>query len=172
MKQLLVLFAVVFMVAPFAAAQVEQIDASTVNSFSPDPLATGTFDLCINVTVSSPDLEYLDRFEIDLPDGWTVNTVTPPARTGCSTADPVAGGTDAGNVVYWQGASYAPGGSGCGAWLNGTYDFCVNVTEPVYSGPYNMPWLIIGDGWANPPHSVSGTLTNVVPVELMSFDVE
>ena len=175
MKKYVVLLAVVFLVVPFAAAQEEQIDASTVNSYTPDPLpAAGTaFDLCFNVTVDSPDFEYMDRFEVDLPDGWTINTVTPPTRTGCSTADPVTGGTDAGNVVYWQGANYVPvTGSGCGAWSNGTYDFCANVTEPTYAGPYDFPWAIAGDVYGSPPHSTSGTITGVVPVDLMSFDVE
>ena len=173
MKKYVVFCAVAMLVAPLAIAQTEQIDASTVNSYTPDPLpAPGTFDLCFNVTVDSPDLEYMDRFEIDLPDGWTINTVTLPTLTGCSGADPGASGTDAGNVAYWQGSNYAPGGSGCGAWLNGTYDFCANVTEAAYAGPYDFPWTIWGDGYNAAPHSVSGTITGVVPVELMSFDVE
>jgi hypothetical protein len=173
MRKFVVVFAVAMMVAPFALAQTEQIDASTVNFFTPDPLpAPGTFDLCFNVTVDSPDAEYMDRFEVDLPDGWTINTVTPPARTGCGSADPVTGGTEAGNVVYWQGANYVPAGSGCGAWNNSTYDFCANVTMPSYTGPYDFPWTIWGDVWGAAPHSVSGTISGVVPVELMSFEIE
>jgi hypothetical protein len=172
MKKTLCVIALM-LVAGFAGAQTEQIDASTVNSFTPDPLpAPGTFDICFNVTVDSPDLEYLDRFQVDLPDDWTINTVTPPARTGCSAADPVTGGTDAGNVVYWQGANYSPAGSGCGAWNNATYDFCANVTMASYTGPYDFDWGIFGDVWGDPPHSTSGTLSNVVPVELMSISVE
>ena len=172
MRKFVVVFAVAMMVAPFALAQTEQIDASTVNFFTPDPLpAPGApFDLCFNVTVSSPDLEYLDRFEVDLPDGWTINTVTPPPETGCSGG--VGGGTDPGNLVYWQGANYVPGGSGCGGWSNGTYDFCANVTMPSYTGPYDFPWIIWGDGYNAPPHSVSGTISGVVPVELMSLEIE
>jgi len=173
MKKYVVFCAVAMLVAPLAIAQTEQIDASTVNSFSPDPLSPGTFDLCFNVTVDSPDAEYMDRFEIDLPDGWTINSVTPPVGTGCGSADPVTGGTDAGNVVYWQGANYVPvTGSGCGAWSNGTYDFCANVTEAAYAGPYDFPWTVYGDVWGAVPHSVSGTITGVVPVELMSFEIE
>ena len=174
MRKFVVVFAVAIMVAPFALAQTEQIDASTVNFFTPDPLpAPGApFDLCFNVTVDSPDLEYLDRFEIDLPDGWAINSVTLPPLNGCSGASPGAAGIDAGNVVYWQGSNYAPGGSGCGAWINGTYEFCANVTDPAYTGPYDFPWIIWGDGWAATPHSVSGTITGVVPVELMSFEIE
>ena len=173
MKKYVVVFAVMILVAPFALAQTEQIDASTVNSFTPDPLpAPGTYDLCFNVTVDTPDAEYMDRFEIDLPDGWTINSVTQPAQNGCSSALPGVSDTDAGNLVYWQGSNYAPGGSGCGAWNNGTFDFCANVTEPSYTGPYDFVWTIWGDGWAAAPHSVSGDILGVVPVELMSFEIE
>ena len=31
---------------------------------------------------------------------------------------------------------------------------------------------IAGDVYESPPHSTSGTITGVVPVDLMSFDVE
>jgi len=55
--------------------------------------------------------------------------------------------------------------------LNGTYDFCANVTEPSYTGPYDFPWTIFGDGWGSGTHSLSGTITGVVPVELMSFEI-
>ncbi len=103
MKKTMCLVAVMLM-ATFAGAQVEQIDASTVNFFTPDPLpAAGTaFDLCFDVTVDSPDTEYMDRFEVDLPDAWTVNSVTLPALTGCGSADPGVSGTDAGNVVLCE----------------------------------------------------------------------
>jgi len=173
MRKVIIVIAVAMLCAPLAVAQGDQIDNSTVNSFSPDPLsAPGTFDICFNVTVDSPDLEYMDRFDVDLPDDWTINTVTPPAGTGCSSALPVEGGTEAGNLVYFQGANYMVGGSGCGAWDNGTYDFCANITMDPYNGPYMFNWNIWGDSWGEPPHSISGSITDVVPVELLEFDVE
>ena len=77
------------------------INASTVNSVSPGQLPAGmAVDVCFNVTVSSPDLEYLYRFDVDLPDTWTVNSVADVTGTGCGSGH--TRGTGAGNVIYWQ----------------------------------------------------------------------
>ena len=106
----------------------EQIDGSTVNSVTPAALVPGTaVDLCLNVTVSSPDKEYMDRFDFNLPDNWTINSVADVAGTGCGRGHTF--GVEAGNVVYWQTNGYPPQ-TGCGDWANGTYDFCANVTVP------------------------------------------
>jgi subtilisin family serine protease len=140
-----------------------EIDNSTVNSVSPDLLPPAIpFDLCFNVTVDSPDLEYMDRFDVDLPDGWTVNSV---AATPSTTGEITEEGVEAGNVVYWQDDECPPP-TYYGAWWNGTYDFCANVTVPDCVGePWSFPWNIIGDGWGSAPHSVSGTAG---PVQCLS----
>jgi hypothetical protein len=133
---------------------ISQIDDSTVNYVSPDTLPFGApVNLCFNVTVDSPDLEYMDRFDVDLPDGWTVVWVYPVADTGCGSGS--VEGVDPGNVLYWQTTGYP---TTCGAWDNDVYDFCADVSLPDCSGaPWSPPWNIIGDGCGGLPHEVSGT---------------
>jgi len=126
----------------------KSMSGSTVNSVTPNPISSlgVPLDLCFNVTVSSPDDEYLARFDVNLPDGWTVNSVAnTPSNTGASTTQ----GTEAGNVVYWRTTWY------WGAWSNGTFDFCANVTIPDNTGaPWSLPWNLIGDY-----SSINGTIT-------------
>jgi hypothetical protein len=151
-----------------AVAQ-ENIGSSTVQSVSPTSVTAGsTFDLCVTANIISPDIEYLDRLEVNLPDGWTVNSVATnsvPVAQGCGSALPPVVGTDAGNVVYWQSTGYPPA-TGCGAWNGGSggtnFDFCANVTVPNCTGaPWDLPWNIIGDGWGGEPHSATGTWASI-----------
>ena len=144
---------------------IEQIDGSTVNSVTPAVLVPGTaVDLCLNVTVSSPDKEYMDRFDFNLPDNWTINSVADLAGTGCGRGHTF--GVEAGNVVYWQTNGYPPQ-TGCGDWANGTYDFCANVTVPDCSGaPWSLPWNVTGDGYGSPPHGASGVATAACTVQI------
>ncbi len=127
------------------------IGGSTVNSVTPNPVSPGApFDLCFNVTASTPDDEYVLRFDVNLPDGWTVNSVAnTPGNTGASSTQ----GVEAGNVVYWQSTS------GYGAWYANTFNFCANVTLSDATGaPWSLPWNIIGENYGDPPHSVSGAI--------------
>ncbi|HSL85122.1 MAG TPA: kelch repeat-containing protein, partial [Thermoanaerobaculia bacterium] len=150
----------------------ENVGTSTLANVTPTLLTVGSpFDLCFTVFVQSPDAEYGDHFDVDLPDGWTVNSVAansvPPAD-GCSSALPPASGTAAGNVVYWQSNGYPPQ-TGCGAWNGGStgenFDFCANVTIPDTTGaPWTLPWNYVGDGWGVAPHSVSGNWGPVQPL--------
>jgi len=132
-----------------------QIDDSTVNYVSPTIVsAPFAFDICFNTTVDSPDLEYMDRFDIDLPDNWVVTEVYTTTPTGCVTTS--IAGVENNQLVYWQIDGSIP--SGCGAWNNGTYDFCAAVNVPDCSGaPWSFPWNIVGDGFGDPSHGVSGT---------------
>lgn len=149
----------------------ENVGTSTLANVTPTLLTVGSpFDLCFTVFVQSPDLEYGDRFDVNLPDGWTVNSVAansvPPAD-GCSSALPPVSGTAAGNVVYWQSAGALP--TGCGAWDGGStgenFDFCANVTIPDTTGsPWTLPWNYVGDGYGAAPHSVAGTWGPIGPL--------
>lgn len=133
---------------------ITQINSSTVNYVSPTQVVPAIpISLCFNVTVDSPDEEYMDRFDVDLPDTWTATEVYTVPDAGCGYG--TIAGVEAGNVVYWQVDAPLP--SNCGAWNVGTYDFCANITVPDCSGePWSFPWNILGDGWGDPPHNVSG----------------
>src|SRR5512139_1290495 len=104
----LVLFLSLVLVAAPALAS---MSGSTVNAVTPDSVSPGApVDLCFNVTASSPDDEYMARFDVNLPDGWTVNSVAnTPSNIGQFTTQGVA----AGNIVYWQTDGYPSAG---GAW--------------------------------------------------------
>lgn len=150
-----------------ASAQVDNIGNSSVTGLTPDPIPTGPQTLCFTVNVQSPDIEYMDRFDVDLPDEWTVDSVAPdsvPPANGCPSALPPVAGIDPGNVVYWQSSGYVPGvPTGCGAWAGGSapgtdYEFCIDVTVPTCdTAPWNFAWNVIGDSFGDPPHSAAGT---------------
>jgi len=136
---------------------ISQISSSTVNSITPMRVPVGSpFDLCLNVTVDSPDLEYLDRFDMYVPNTWTVLQVRDVITTGCPGTS-VLSGVEPGNLVFWQTDATLP--SGCGAWRNGTYDFCAQVQAPDCAGsPWNVDWTIIGDGFGSPLHYATGII--------------
>ena len=151
---------------------IENVGSSTLANVTPANLPIGTaFDMCFTVYVQSPDAEYMDHFDADLPDGWTVNSVAPnsvPVAQGCSGALPPVVGVDAGNVVYWQSTGYPPQ-TGCGAWNGGSagtnFDFCTNITIPDTTGaPWLLPWYYVGDGYGGTPHEVSGSYGPIEPV--------
>jgi hypothetical protein len=132
------------------------IGLSSVDSVSPSQiLIQMDYDLCFDVTVDSDDLEYLDRFEVDLPDNWTIVGVYPePANSDCGAS--TTEGQEAGNVVYWQTEGFP---TTCAAWFNGTYDFCVEISVPDCSGePWSLAWHMVGDGYGAPPHELSGSV--------------
>ena len=153
----------VLMLPGTVMAQVEDIGGASVVNLVPDPIPAGPQTLCFTVNVQSPDFEYMDRFDIDLPDGWTVDAVAPdsvPVANGCPTALPVVSGTEAGNVVYWQSTGVVP--TGCGAWAGGStpgtdFDFCVDVTATGAGAPWMFPWNIVGDSFGGEPHSAAGS---------------
>ncbi len=135
-------------------AALMQIDGSTVNAIVPAALRTAVpVELCFNVTVRSPDLEYMDRFAVDLPDAWTVHSVRHVPPNGGERSEE---GVEPGNVLYWQTVGYP---ATMGAWANGTYNFCASVTLPDCIGaPWELPWIIIGDQYGDAPHTISGTI--------------
>ena len=67
---------VLCLVAPPGAWGQENITGSSVTAVNPITLTAGsTVTLCFTVNFISPDFEYMDHFDVDLPDGWTVGTV-------------------------------------------------------------------------------------------------
>ncbi|MBN1138616.1 MAG: PKD domain-containing protein [Anaerolineae bacterium] len=150
---------------------IQSVGSSTLANVTPAYLPIGTaFDLCFTVYAQSPDVEYMDHFDADLPDGWTVNSVAPdsvPPANGCSGALPPVVGVGAGNIVYWQSTGYPPQ-TGCGGWNGGSggtnFDFCTNVTIPDATGaPWTLPWYYVGDGYGGTPHDVSGSYGPIEP---------
>jgi len=169
LTQLGLVVGVLCLVAPMGAWGQENITGSTVTGVSPATVTAGTpATLCFTAFFTSPDFEYFDRLDLDLPDGWTVGTVaanTTPVANGCSGALPPVAGTEAGNVVYWQSTGYPPQ-TGCGAWIGGSagasFEFCVDVTAPDCTGaPWDIPWNIVGDSYGGTPHTLAGTFSSV-----------
>jgi uncharacterized repeat protein (TIGR01451 family) len=137
----------------------DDITGSTVNYIDPDSFSAAgeTVDLCFNMTMTTTTDEYLDGFDFDLPDDWTVNFVyDQPQNSNCGYGH--AYGVDAGNLVYWytNGMPFTQ----CGEWFPGSYDFCANVTIPAgCTGGWEFPWMIWGDGYGGvPPSTVEGSI--------------
>ena len=160
-------------------ADIQNVASSGLQSITPTELPIGTaFDMCFTFLVQSPDAEYGDRVDVDLPDDWTVNSVAAnsvPAANGCSMSLPPVSGTDGGNVVFWRSAGTLP--TGCGAWNGGSagvlFNFCANVTIPNTSGaPWSLPWNYIGDYWGSTPHYAWGTFGPVGPVNPLQLTPE
>ena len=140
--------------------EIMQIDYSVVNYVFPDHITASTpFDICFHTTVNSPDFEYMDRLDVNLPDDWTINSVElKPKVSGCLGG--TEAGWEAGNVLYWQTDQAMP--TGCGPWSNGEYDFCANVTAPSCDDePWFLDWTIIGDYYGAGPHSTTGSLNPI-----------
>jgi hypothetical protein len=144
---------------------IQNVGSSTLQIVTPTYLPIGSeFDLCFGFFMQSPDEEYADRVDVDMPDNWLVNSVSPnsvPPANGFDAALPPVAGVESGNVAFWQSTGYPPA-TFMGAWassIGGTlFDFCVNVTIPDESGaPWTLPWNYIGDNWSDAPHSKSGT---------------
>ncbi len=139
-----------------APSTIENVLDSGVTAIDPIlvPSSGDTFDLCFTVLADTNDAEYMDGFDVDLPDEWTVNQVIDVPGTGCGLGHIF--GVDAGNVIFW----YTNGmPSGCGDWTPGTYNFCANVTVNSCTTSFNLDWNYWGDTWGSPPHSASGTET-------------
>jgi hypothetical protein len=146
---------VAFTGLPPTSGGIQNVGASGVNFMDPDSFspAGATVDLCFSVHIESPDAEYMDGFDFNLPDDWTVNYVTDVPGDGCSNGHTF--GVGSGNLVYW----YTNGmPSGCGDWYYGDKNFCANVTVPAgCSTSWDIPWNYYGDTWGGVPHSASGS---------------
>jgi len=139
-------------------SEITSLDGSTVTAVWPLSIVYAIdfqYDLCFDVTVVSNDVEYMDRFEVDLPDFWEVVSVYPEAPTGCIVD--TRGGVETGNIVYWQIDGTIP--SGCGPWY-GDVQFCARIdVQACIGAPWSLPWNIIGDEFTgtSEPHQVSGS---------------
>ena len=133
------------------------VGTSTLSAVTPGNVAEGaTLDFTFTVAWAPADSEYLSRFNVTLPAEWTINSVAapPPEDTFCT---PPLGSGNTGQTVWWGEPP-----DGCGPWNNPSYDFSVNVTVTTCTGaPWDLPWLIEGDGWAAAPHTASGTYASV-----------
>lgn len=120
------------------------------------PNATGVLNF--EVTVSSPDEEYLDGLTMVFPTGMTpiITGTSDPitANNGCSSAtgqlNPISGQT-----ITW-GEITTP--TGCGYLDAGTYTFSVGVTIGAITGAQTISYTIHGDGYGGTPHSVTGNI--------------
>lgn len=136
------------------------ISASTVSAISPGTVQPGqTLDITFTVEVVTPDLEYMDSFDVTLPDQWTINSLTPNTggnQTGCF-YDAVA--STSGQTIAWATPSLD---DGCGPFGPGTHNFVANITVDSCAGaPWSFPWNISGDVFGAPPHDASGTYASV-----------
>ena len=155
---LLVVMALVAVVV-FAISAPTQADIGGSDVIAVGPAYVGegaTLDFTFTVNVVSPDLEYLSRFTATMPAEWTINSVAAaPPSTGCNPGSQGINGQDA-----WWGEPP----DGCGVWSNGTYDFTVNVTIGSCDvvSYWDIPWLIEGDIFGNPPHTVSDDTPTII----------
>lgn len=150
--------------SPQSQAGPNSVAGSTVTNVSPNPviipsppLTLDPFNIIFTVNFASPDGEWMDRFDIDLPDDWGVElssplTNPPPPNTVClGTMKGITGN----NIVYWQ--TTAPMPSGCGPWDVGAYTFRATVTiADCASEPWTLHWNIYGDGVGGLPNAISG----------------
>lgn len=158
------------------AESVPQVIGATMTAVSPAAFdfsgGEATFDLTFTMNFTSSDLEYADYFEVTLPEGWTINTVYPATKTGCTSQPTTQGVKNGGRTAYWQHQDYWPGdGSGCGPWY-GVSTFVVNVTASTCpADTFTFPWFAEGDGWGSAPHTTSGVSPEVSCVAQLCRDV-
>ena len=119
-----------------------------------------TMLLTFQLVVNRDDDEYLDGVSMTFPVGITPlesGTSNPLApENGCpgqyiNLVTPVSG-----QSIMW--GTNTP--SGCGALDVGTYNFVVNVSiDATVSGPQTISYTIYGDGFGDPPHTITGNIT-------------
>lgn len=134
------------------------IAGSTLAAVDPGHVDPGTtFDITFTVNTVSPDLDWVDRFDVTLPSSWTINAIYPNPGGSCG-SDGVA--SISGQTLIWQDPTLD---DGCGPWYApGTHTFSANVTVNSCDGaPWNLPWNISSDTWGAPPHDVSGTYSAI-----------
>jgi hypothetical protein len=133
---------------------------TTNDTFTAESTATMYF----TATNGSTDLEYFVAVEVTFPVGWTVDCTSQDAQDsggynvtlGCSAIA---------NVLTYGDGEHAEGDGG-------TWGFCADVTAAAgASAPSPVSWVITGDGFGDPSHSIGG-VENVMPVELAAFSVE
>lgn len=134
------------------AGRSRSIDGSSV-TVSPSTLTPGTtVDYYFSLTSSSPDDEWVNGATLVFPAGVTVNSCTDFQISGRTlTWD---GATGEGATVTWAGD-----------WWNIVYPAetaiaTINLTiDGSFTGDADIAYTIQGDGYGNPPHSVTGTVT-------------
>lgn len=157
-KILIGLLLVIILSLGLVSTPAEAEIGGSVTAVTPGNVSEGaTVDFTFTVGVSSPDLEYFSRFNVTLPAEWTINTVAapPPLDSFCTATSPSSGNT--GQTAWW-----GEDPDSCGPWDGASYDFSVNVTiDSCANAPWDLPWLIEGDGWGAVPHTVNGTYSSV-----------
>lgn len=126
------------------------------NTLSYVPGATMTIDFTL--TVASTDYEYVDGVSLTFPANMvpqTVGTSDPLATAnGCG---PTMALTPSGQTFIW-GQITTP--TGCGALVNGTYNFSVSVAIGAgVTGTQTIGYYIMGDGYGAAPHTMTGNVT-------------
>jgi hypothetical protein len=134
------------------AGRSRSLDGSTVD-VSPSTLTPGTtVDYYFSLTNGSPDDEWVEGATLNFPSGVTVNSCTDfQISSRVLTWD---GTTGDGATVTWEGD-----------WWNIVYPgetavATISLTiDGVFTGDADISYTLQGDGYGNPPHSVTGTVT-------------
>ena len=133
------------------------VGTSSVSAVTPGTVNEGaTLNVTFTVSWTPADAEYLSRLTVTLPAQWTINSVgsVPAPDTFCG-GTPTSG--NAGQDVWFGEAP-----DGCGPWDQASYNFTVNVTVTGCTGaPWDLPWLIEGDGFGVIPHSINGAWSSI-----------
>lgn len=152
---LLILIAAVGLAVLPAAANITGSSAS----ISPGNVTAGeTLDITFDVTLVSDDLDYMDRFDVELPAAWTINSITPNSGNDEGEECPQDGvAYISGQTLIWEDGS--PGDL-CGPWPFGGL-FTANVTVNSCDGaPWSLPYHISSDEWSKtPPFDVYDNIT-------------
>jgi len=114
--------------------------------------------LNFELTIASPDYEYMDGLSMTFPAGITpiVTGTSDPitANTGCGNAtgqlNPIVGQT-----ITW-GEITTP--TDCGYLDEGVYTFSVGVTIGAITGSQSITYTVFGDGYGAAPNSFGGTV--------------
>lgn len=155
MRKLRFVLFVVFVAAIGLAALPASADMGS-STASVDVLtvdAGDTLDVTFTVNVVTPDLEWMERFDVTFPANWAINSLVPNAGPVCG-QDGVE--STLGQTAIWED----PTPTECGPWgPNGSsHDFTVNVTVGGCAGaPWDLPWNAIGDGFGPAPSNAAGT---------------
>jgi len=165
MKRLMLLLAGIGLAAsgltqnPYLLRQETAVPKAIINvslTTSSEYVAGQTNLIQFNLNFASPDLEYLDGFEIIFPEG-----VMPLADGSSEVIGDIESEIEINLPVSGQSISWGtiPGGTQWGELFPGPYTFQVNVDVAAsFTGSIVASYTLHGDTYGSEPHLVSGTV--------------
>ena len=144
-----------------ASAQLNMVATGVQTEYTPGATQT------LNITVTNPTNQWIDRLTVEFPAGVTINSAGGPVGGGgCGTETAIVDLCSATQAAYRK-SNLNPGcgavpASFCGWWNNGTLTFDLNIDAGTFSGPMDVTLVALHETGA-PTQSMVVTFAEAIP---------